>query len=137
MWTCTITIKDIDGTPVELVLAKDLSPNIIQDVMKESLHILMTTGNPIPATYTWYSGIAARIIREPREYRDDKKKIMNLPWQSSRILMDKIGEMYPFYEYIPSEHKEPLFELGKKWQKISEDLAEECNEYVDKLRKSS
>ena len=136
MWTCTITVKDTDGTPVELVLAKDLSPNIIQKVMKEPLHILMTTGNVIRATYAWYSGIAAQIIRAPQEYRDSKK-IMNLPWQSSQVLIDKIGEIYPFYEYVPSEYKEPLHKLGKEWQKIYEDLVEECNEHMDKLRKSS
>lgn len=135
MWTCTITIDEMDDKSVELVLVKDLSQSIIQEVMKEPLNILKVDGDVIRAISMWHTGIAVRIIREPRKYRDSEEEVMNLPWKSALALFDKIDEIYPFHEHAPPEYSEPLRKLGEMWAKMYADFVENWANLMDRAHK--
>lgn len=138
MRTCTITVNEAGGKPVEFVLVTDLSPSIIQEVMKKPLNILKVDGNVARATALWHAGIATRIIKEPRKYRDSRDEVMHLPWKSALELFNKINEIYPFQKHVPPEYSESVRELGEKWTKAWADLVENWSDLmseVDKLQR--
>ena len=128
VWTTTMKIRGPDGN-IELTLNKELSATIIQEVMQEPIHILKTTANVIQAMDRWHCAMAVRIIMKPRKYRDNEEAIKKLPWKSALKLFAKIDEIYPLIEHAPTEYRELLNELRKKWEKACSDLIKSWNKW--------
>ena len=122
MWTTTFNVRGADNKPISFVIKKDLSPSVIQEVMDEPIHILKTTGNMFEGINKWNIGLAARVIMEPREYRDNEDMVRELPHRSAIQLFNKLNEVYPFLDHVPQEYSGPLLELRDIWKKTMDDM---------------